>query len=208
MGRVFQADSDNINNLKWTLGPSEYVAQRGHYECFTAKFEQLLPPESLCKKVFLSDGASWITNWLTVAYPDSLQILDFYHVCEKLSAISKLATCESNWFDAQKVQLLAGHVSAVCSTIKELKSFEGKTELLNYLERNSFRMKYAEYRQKGLMISSGPIESAHRTVLQSRMKRSGQRWSNTGCDAMIKLRVAYRSGKNSLITDTFLKQAA
>lgn len=56
------------------------------------------------------------------------------------------------------------------------------------------------------MISSVSIESAHRTILQSRMKRSGQRWSN--CNTMIKLRIAYESGKNSLITNTFNKQAA
>ena len=62
--------------------------------------------------------------------------------------------------------------------------------------------------KKGLMIASGPIESAHRTVLQSRMKRSGQRWSDQGCDTMVKLRVAYRSGKASLITNALLKQAA
>lgn len=69
-------------------------------------------------------------------------------------------------------------------------------------------MNYREYRQKGLMIASEPIESAHRTVLQNRMKRSGQRWGEVGCDAMIKLRVAYKSGKDFLITNTFKKQAA
>jgi hypothetical protein len=58
------------------------------------------------------------------------------------------------------------------------------------------------------MISSGPIESAHLAVLQVRMKRSGQRWSERGCDKMLKLRVAYRSGKADLITSTFRKAKA
>jgi hypothetical protein len=38
------------------------------------------------------------------------------------------------------------------------------------------------------MIGSGPIEAAHRSVLQQRMKRSGQRWDATGGDHLIRLR--------------------
>jgi hypothetical protein len=69
-------------------------------------------------------------------------------------------------------------------------------------------MRYNRYRDKGLMISSGPIESAHRTVLQTRMKRSGQRWSYKGCDSIVKLRVAYQSGKSALISNALKKRLA
>ena len=208
VGRVFKADADELEDFKWHIGQSEYVAQRGHYQAFTQKFECLLPRKSLCKKVFITDGASWITNWLKESYPDSLQILDFYHVCEKLASIPKLTGCKKGWFEKHKAHLLAGQVSLISASIQKLDWFLGKEELLGYLEKNSFRMHYDEYRKKGLMIASGPIESAHRTVLQSRMKRSGQRWSDQGCDTMVKLRVAYRSGKASLITNALLKQAA
>ena len=183
----------------------EYVAQRGHYSDFTQKFQTLLPPESPCSKVFVTDGASWITNWITTVYPDSLQILDFFHVCEKLATVPKLVACKKGWFEEHKALLLAGELETVFGSIKKLRSFEGKSELLTYLEKNAFRMEYKKYRDKKLMISSGPVESAHRTVLQTRMKRSGQRWSDGGCDAMVRLRVAYRSGKESLITKALLK---
>lgn len=206
VGRVFQAIPDATTASKWEMGPSEYVAQRGHYEQFTRKFERLLPPTAACKKVFVTDGATWITNWITKSYPNSLQILDFFHVCEKLAAVPVLTTCAKHWFEEQKALLLAGESALVCASIRALKRFEGKRELLNYLENNAFRMKYAAYRKADLMISSGPIESAHRTVLQARMKRSGQRWSDGGCDALIKLRVAYRSGKEKLVTDVLKKQ--
>ena len=205
VGRCFRAAPDATTPFKWQMEPSEYVAQRGNYEDFTAKFELLLAPASACQKVFITDGATWITNWLTKSYPGSLQILDFYHVCEKLAAAAALAACEKEWFAQQKSQLLAGQVTRVCATIRGLKDFEGQAALVGYLEKNAFRMRYDHYRQKGLMISSGPIESAHRTLLQTRMKRSGQRWSDSGCDAMVKLRVAYRSGKAALITKTLKK---
>lgn len=208
VGRVFLATPNKFIASKWDMGQSEYVAQRGHYENFTEKFETLLPPDSPCKKVFVTDGACWITNWLTKVYPDSLQILDFFHVCEKLATVPQLIACEKGWFDKHKAFLLAGELDVVCSSIRRLKRFEGQPELLNYLEKNAFRMHYDEYRAKNLLISSGPIESAHRTVLQTRMKRSGQRWSAGGCDKMVKLRVAYRSGKASLIINALRKQAA
>jgi hypothetical protein len=208
VGRVFKATPTDSTASEWEMSRSEYVAHRGHYEKFTKTFETLLPPESCCKKVFITDGASWITNWLTSTYPTSLQILDFFHVCEKLATVPKLTTCRRDWFEQHKALLLSGSVDLVCSSIRKLNSFEGKDELLSYLEKNAFRMEYDKYREKKLMISSGPIESAHRTVLQTRMKRSGQRWSPDGCDSMVKLRVTYQSGKSKLITDALLKQAA
>jgi Uncharacterised protein family (UPF0236) len=208
VGRVFKATPTDSIAPDWEMGQSEYVAHRGHYETFTRSFETLLPPESRCRKVFITDGASWITNWLTSVYPNSLQILDFFHVCEKLATVPQLTRCSKDWFERHKALLLSGSVDIVCSSIRSLKAFTGKNELLAYLEKNAFRMKYDEYREQKLMISSGPIESAHRTVLQTRMKRSGQRWSNGGCDSMVKLRVAYSSGKSSLVTNVLLKRAA
>ena len=206
VGRIFTATPDATTGVHWHLKPSEYVAQRGHYEKFTRQFEILLPPQSTCQKVFVTDGAAWITNWITKSYPDALQILDFFHVCEKLATVAALFPGHTHWFEEQKALLLAGELALVRASITELKAFEGKQELLTYVENNAFRMNYAVYREAKLMISSGPIESAHRTVLQARMKRSGQRWSDAGCDAVVKLRVAYRSGKGKLITEVLKKQ--
>ena len=51
-------------------------------------------------------------------------------------------------------------------------------------------MKYKEYRNIGCgIIGSGAIESAHRTVIQKRMKQSGQRWSIKGAKNMLRLRI-------------------
>jgi hypothetical protein len=201
---------NNMNKepLRWDMGQSEYVAQRGHYKEFSEKFECLFPPSTACKKVFVTDGAAWITNYLSDTYPESIQILDFFHVCEKLGLVKDALGYNQMWIEQQKERLLEGKVDIVIESIRSEKKFENKDSIISYLENNAFRMKYNEYRDKGLMISSGPIESAHRTLLQVRMKRSGQRWSTEGCDDMIKLRVAYKSGKFSIITDLLKKQAA
>jgi hypothetical protein len=51
-------------------------------------------------------------------------------------------------------------------------------------------MDYRKYRSIGCgIIGSGSIESAHRTVIQKRMKLSGQHWSKPGSQNMLRLRV-------------------
>ena len=64
-----------------------------------------------------------------------------------------------------------------------------KKKLIRYYTANQERMNYGTYRADGLPIGSGPIESAHRTVIQERLKRSGQRWTTFGAQALIPLRV-------------------
>lgn len=212
VGRVFKAAPRQPKAKKhhsWEITHSEYVAKRGHWTLFAKEFERLLPPESPCQKVFITDGALWIGLWLLAHYPDAVHILDFYHVCEKLAKVAIWADTP-DWYEQMKTHLLAGRQLKVRQSILQMKQLpaDQKDDLLTYLENNEYRMKYDEYRNKGLMIGSGPIESAHRTLLQVRMKRSGQRWSEDGCDKMIKLRVALRSQKFDLITNIFRKSAA
>jgi len=68
-------------------------------------------------------------------------------------------------------------------------------------------MNYKLFRSQGLMIGSGPMEAAHRTVIQTRMKRSGQRWTPNGAQAMLNLRVIRQSNRWSCVTE-LLRHAA
>ncbi len=61
----------------WQMGPSEYVALRGDHKEFAQKFEQLYPPDSACRKVFVSDGALWMGKWLKEKYPEATHIFDY-----------------------------------------------------------------------------------------------------------------------------------
>lgn len=54
-------------------------------------------------------------------------------------------------------------------------------------------MRYTLFREMGLPIGSGIVESAHRHVLQVRMKRAGQRWALARARRMARLRAAYRT---------------
>ncbi len=68
-----------------------------------------------------------------------------------------------------------------------------------YLRENSYRMDYRSYLQQGLMVGSGAIEAAHRTLVQQRMKLSGQRWSDQGANNLLNLRVCQMSGNWPLL---------
>lgn len=66
--------------------------------------------------------------------------------------------------------------------------------LVRYGRANALRMKHRLFTQVGFPIGSGAVESAHRHVLQARMKRAGQRWSLRNARQMAHLRAAYRAG--------------
>jgi len=190
------------------LGPSEYVALRGNYEEFTQKFEQLFPPDAACRKVFVSDGAGWMSKWLQDKYSGATHILDYYHLKQRLASAALAAPDARGWLQEQENHLFQGRQQAVETAVEALERLDHKSkdQLLAYLKNNRYRTRYDLYRKEGLLISSGPVEAAHRTVLQVRMKRSGQRWSERGCDRMVLLRAAYKSGKFHLITDLFRQE--
>jgi hypothetical protein len=54
-------------------------------------------------------------------------------------------------------------------------------------------MNYRLLREEGLPIGSGAVESAHRHVPQTRMKRAGQRRALRNARRMVRLRAAYRT---------------
>lgn len=97
LGRVFATQPQKKTGLRAPIDSSEYVAHRGHYGRFTPAFEQLLPPLSRARKVFVTDGAEWIGNWLSATYPDTTHILDYYHVVEKLALAAKGLPWGQNW---------------------------------------------------------------------------------------------------------------
>lgn len=203
LGRVFAAQDHRASPFRATIVRSEYVGHRGSCQDFTPAFEQLLPPDSPAQKVFVTDGAEWIGNWLRATYPTATHILDYFHVVEKLAALARELPNGQVWLAAQQEALLADQSQQVEDNVLALSqlSLTERTSVVGYLMKNRERMRYKTYQEQGLLIGSGPIEAAHKAVLQVRMKRSGQRWADRGCDNMVRLRVAHHSGKFSLVTD-------
>ena len=204
LGRFFKSgDCIHAGSKQgWISNPiaigSQYVAHLGSSKDFTKTMDNIL--ESYGKLdnrlIFISDGATWIKNWIEDAFPNAISILDYYHACEHLHEFSntffKDKTAEQNWTEQQKELLLNSQTGEVIKNIKALSknSNQEAEKLVAYYESNIERMDYKKYKQSGCgIIGSGAIESAHRTVIQKRMKLSGQRWSKPGAQNMLNLRV-------------------
>ena len=210
LGRVFQAAAHvglgpEQESRKW-IRESQYVAHLGNCDDFFDKFMPVLDP--IKHLIFIADGAKWIWERVHAFYPNAIQILDFFHAMEHLWALLNLCwkanfeteSQRNEWAQTQKQLLLEGlvsqvseHIAALSVTTKE--QTEKQAELLQYYENNKERMDYGTYLENGWLIGSGPIESAHREVIQKRLKRSGQRWTLPGAQQIANLRVAYKSNK-------------
>lgn len=220
VGRIFKSsDCLHAEGKQGWISHSQYTAHLGNYKEFTKTLDTLIDKYGNLgnRLVFVSDGATWIKNWIEDAFPKAVSILDYYHVCEHLhkfsSSIFSDKVIEKKWTDKQKEWLLKGKVKIVISNIKRIgKNTEQANELIGYYSNNKNRMNYQEYVKIGCgIIGSGAIESAHRTLVQKRMKQSGQRWSWKGAQHMLNLRVVRKNNDwNKIIelTKGTLKAAA
>jgi hypothetical protein len=199
VGRVFARDATTGEG---DLASSQYCAVLGAHTAFEAQLEQLVPATR--DVVFLSDGARWIEQWVARTYPQAVKILDFYHAVEHLAAAVHGLALPPGWLACQRTLLLASQSGRVLEHVAQLPGIPPArlADLQGYYRHNQPRMDYAAFRAAGYAIGSGAIEAAHKTLLQVRMKRSGQRWNPQHVPAMLKLRVAVKSNKTHLIAQT------
>lgn len=209
VGRLFEQNACSKSTSEGRNGhieQSQYVAYLGNYQEFTRRFDLVVSPYSHLdhRLVFITDGALWIKNWIRENYPNATQILDLYHVKEHLGRFAELTQYsffeKKKWLEEQSERLKQGELGKVIASVQAftlplLSSREEQNKLVNYLSENDYRMQYKDYVARGLFVGSGAIEAAHRTVVQCRLKRSGQRWSIRGAQNMLNLRTAFMSDK-------------
>ena len=126
------------------------------------------------------DGAPWIVGQIEDLFGEQgSYLIDFYHICEYLSAASKTiapdAAAGKAWMEVQKDALKTGRADEVLSARKD-------------------QLKYREALAAGLPIGSGEIESAHRYVAQKRLKLPGAWWLVEHAEHMLALRINRLNG--------------
>lgn len=212
VGRVFKdCDCIDPNGKSSCIRHSQYLAYLSNSHYFTSKMDDLIESYGDIDKrlVFISDGALWIRNWISDAFPQAVSILDYFHVLEHLFEFVNIHFQDpkqgAKWAEKQKKLLLESNVNQVINNIKKTGSKSRIAEkLITYYETNINRMDYKTYKKIGCgIIGSGAIESAHRTVIQKRMKQSGQRWSSKGAQNMLNLRVTYMNDNWNKVIQMF-----
>jgi len=133
-------------------------------------------------------------------FPGAIEIVDLYHAREHLWELAaKLFPADEkrrrNWARRLRKKLDAGRIEQVVVTLRsfDIDDAEMARQLeleACYFERNAERMRYHDFRKQGLFLGSGVIEAACRTVIASRLKRSGMFWSVRGANAITALRRA------------------
>jgi hypothetical protein len=121
-------------------------------------------------------------------------------VCEYLSAAGKAIESEPKacavWLDKQKTRLKGDGLSLVMS---ELQSNVERLQVAHeqapvrrchrYLSERQDQLDYAQAIKQELPIGSGEIESAHRYVVQKRLKLPGAWWKAANAEHMLALRL-------------------
>jgi len=147
----------------------------------------------------VGDGAPFLANQVDDKFgAQGSYLLDFYHVCEYLAEAAK--SCASNdektWTETQKKCLKNNEYKNVLANLKphliapEIKDDKAPVRACyRYLSNRTDQLDYKTAIEKGYPIGSGEIESAHRYVIQERLKLPGAWWKAANADSMLALRV-------------------
>jgi hypothetical protein len=158
--------------------------------------------------VWLSDGARglWrLYDERLAAYATG--ILDFYHAVQYLwkgaaAWLDGRTTQARRWFGWARHRLRHGQPDGVLADLVEALEVEGLPAttrdtlmaLYAYLDRHRDHIDYAQYKDLGLPIGSGMVESACKWLIQQRFKGVGMRWSEDGFNHLLHLRLAWVNG--------------
>jgi hypothetical protein len=145
----------------------------------------------------VGDGAPWIANQMDLQFgTQGSYLIDFFHVCEYLGEAAPVCAPDhpQAWLDVQKERLKAHQVAAVLDALAPFVRADDDdddpvTACDRYLRNRLDQLDYQGAIQQGLPIGSGEIESAHRYIIQKRLKLPGAWWSPDHVKTMLALRL-------------------
>lgn len=175
-----------------TMGNSEAIGDRIYALAFSRGVEKAK------EVIVVGDGAPWIWNQAQANFGGCVQILDFYHATEHLADVANAWYGTDNpkaakWLTERKGDLLEGRFDRVIRSIRAWKPGEQedvkvRNDNLAYFTRNKERMRYDQFRARGLHIGSGIAESSCKSLVQARLKQSGMHWTVEGAESILQLR--------------------
>lgn len=150
--------------------------------------------------VAVGDGAQWLQSFIDYHCPKAVRIVDFYHALGYVADAGKAIWGEDtaafkSWFARCSHQL---QHQPPRDTLSELRLLQPKAKrdeqaaavdsALHYLQRRLEMIDYPFFQQRGYPIGSGAVESAHKHLVQRRLKQAGMRWAPVHVDPLLALR--------------------
>lgn len=190
---------ENSTTYVGAIEPSEHFGSRIYAEAVHRGVREA------AEVVVLGDGAPWIWTIADLHFYGATQIVDLYHALEHVSVVAKsvyvvLDKKANKWIEKRREQLKRGDIKALIRSLNRLHPEGKETRLvlsreIEFFRKNRERMRYDEFRKRGLFIGSGVIEAGCKTVIGRRLKLSGMRWTVRGANAIIALRCCQLSRK-------------
>ncbi len=153
--------------------------------------------------VILGDGAPWIWKQAEEHFPGAVQIVDLYHAQEHVwqvarAVFGKETEAAAAWAKEACDLLVHGKIEEIVNAIAALPPIapppgQNKSipeQAMGYFTHNASRMRYPTFRAQGMHVGSGIAEAACKTVVATRLKRAGMRWTPEGLDALLPLRTS------------------
>jgi hypothetical protein len=170
-----------------------YAAALGSVSDFSPAFWKLALEQHIPEADDTSvtaDGSEWIWNLVMDYFPDTLQIIDWFHVCQHLfEAASALFPDEPDhaqrWYTHSLDDLFRGSAASIADHLEHA----GLPEHAHYFRVHQRRMQYQDFRDDGYPIGSGTVESAIKQF-KARLAGPGMRWSPSGARQMLLLRAS------------------
>jgi hypothetical protein len=152
----------------------------------------------------VGDGAVWIADQMGLRFSEPGRfLLDFYHLCDYLAAASHICQPQDpkGWMEQQKKRLKVNLSDKVLSALESFREADSVPDnkapvraAYRYINNRREQLDYQGAINADLPIGSGEIESAHRYVIQARLKLSGAWWNIDNAAAMLSLRVLRANG--------------
>lgn len=184
------------------------VTFKRDFERQLAIVERQLDPH--VHKVLLCDGHRVLWNYADhqERFDDYEKLVDFYHTDEHLShaaeaLFGKQSAAAQRWYAKYRRVLLEQDDGV--SALRRSLAYYGRTRRLaadrrqalaterTFFRRNHHRMTYASFRRRGLPIGSGPVEAACKSIVRTRLCRSGMRWPREGGQRILTFRCYAKS---------------
>jgi hypothetical protein len=148
-----------------------------------------------------ANDAEWIWRLTADLFPDSVQIVDWYHACEHLAAAAKALHPDNEqsaqrWYRKRCKDLYKGEIHKITLRLDTA----GLTKHSRYFHTHKRRMQYQTCLEEGYPIGSGTVESGVKQF-KGRLTGAGMRWSRDGAEEMLVIRGAVMAGKFDLLWD-------
>ena len=169
-------------------------AQRVYREAIRRGFD------TAAQRVVIGDGAAWIWRLADEQFPGAIEIVDIYHakqhLCDAAKAVYGPGTdLADRWASDRRAELDAGRLCAVVAALRiHVATTPEARKCIHYVFGNRHRMRYPQFRARGLCVSSGVVEAGCKQI-GARLKRAGMRWTVAGANAIIALRCCILSGR-------------